>query len=116
MRVKVPSSIELITGKPIKFSYKKELKSDDGYQALGLFDGPKRRIEVSLCQTPEQMSETILHELTHAVLYMSGQSERLTQKCEEGIVIAMETLSNVYKLDPKNPAIKWRYIEVSSDP
>ncbi len=110
--MRVPRTVEFVKGKPIRFVYKKELTNKDGTTDYGRFDGPHRLVEISLDQSAQQMAETIHHELCHAVLFVTGHSERLGYRNEEALVIALELLNTLYKLDPKSSAITWTNIDI----
>ncbi len=57
---------------------------------LGETIGVERKIRISNKLSGEQLKSTIIHELLHAILYITGQSERLDHDFEEAIVIALE--------------------------
>jgi len=68
---------------------------------IGEMDGAARTI--SLSSLPEHkplLKETLLHEYIHAILYVSGISQILEDRVEEGIVIALECqLSRMVNFD-----------------
>jgi hypothetical protein len=67
--------------------------------ASGLMYGPTRQIHVctALNDSKELLEATLLHEIVHAILYVSGQTQHLSSILEEGIVCALETgLGSIY--------------------
>jgi hypothetical protein len=72
-----------------KFSVSDVVLSDNTY---GETDGTERTIKVDLHKhtSQEQVTSTLFHEMIHAVLHVSGQSELLRGKQEEALVVALE--------------------------
>jgi len=66
--------------------------SHEGEHVSGLTQGSDRKISVSLTEnsTKELRESTSFHELLHAILYVTGQSEMLTTEQEEALVVAVE--------------------------
>lgn len=60
----------------------------------GTCDGPNRMITVSETQTQAEADSTLLHEIIHAALFVSGHAETLGDDREEGIVLALEHALN----------------------
>jgi len=61
---------------------------DEGDTELhGTFNADKMEIFVS---TKSDINSTLLHECVHAALYISGCTQRLSEKDEEAIVMAIE--------------------------
>lgn len=58
-----------------------------------------RRIRISTDYSPDRQAQTLLHECMHAALYISGQSENLSEAHEEGLVLALDHL--IWPLLPK---------------
>lgn len=95
-----PDVVE-ISGVPFTVEYHDELPGhetktkDEEEIVYGDCDVNRRRIRISLKynETDDQFERTLLHEILHAVLGVSGQTERLegeNNEQEEGIVVALE--------------------------
>lgn len=56
----------------------------------GSCDGPRRLIQVSEEQDQEAADSTLLHEIIHAALFVSGHAETLGNEREEGLVLVLE--------------------------
>jgi len=80
-----------IMGIPFTFEYVDKI-SHEGEHVSGLTQGSDRKISVALAENPteELRKSTSFHEIVHAVLYVTGQSELLTNEQEEALVIALE--------------------------
>jgi hypothetical protein len=91
--MKKPSNIA-ISGR--QFSVKHPTKVDkEG--SLGESVGADRIIKVKASQKGELFEDTLLHEVLHSILYVSGVAELLEGNLEEAIVIALENgLSPIY--------------------
>jgi len=97
-RAKHPDTLEIM-GAVFTIKYLDKLKDEDGTDLSGMMEGTIRTIKINMSQHAhdEILERTLLHEITHAVLYMSGISE-LLEKQEEAIVIALENgLSQLYR-------------------
>lgn len=84
---------------PFEVQYVKQV--DEEHNA-GETDGSKRIIKISTTENPtEELKHSVLvHEYLHAVLYVTGQSERLGEKEEESLVLAMEhALAQIIRLE-----------------
>jgi len=73
-------------GVPFVVLYVKKVDSEDSH---GETDGINRTIKLKL-EDKTTMLYTMIHEYTHAVLHVTGQTERLTEEHEESIVVALE--------------------------
>lgn len=62
-----------IAGIPYTVEFKPDLMSD--MEALGYVRFETQSIYIDPALPPERMSQTIVHELTHAVLYEAGYTE-----------------------------------------
>jgi len=78
-------SLEIL-GKTVKIEYKPLLKEG----LFGDFDGDSKTIRIDSGLKGTAASEALFHEMIHAALCISGQSETLTSEQEEGIVVAIE--------------------------
>lgn len=86
-----------VLGVPFTVTYPNKVDSKDNN--LGETDGPMRTIKVKKNLTNDIKHETLLHELIHAILYVSGHSELISEETEESIVIAIESgLSQVVRI------------------
>lgn len=98
-RSKHPDTLEIM-GATFTIKYVTKLKDDDDNSLSGEMQGSKRLITINLNEHDnlDELERTLLHEITHAVLYMSGLSEQLTEKLEESIVVALENgIIQLYK-------------------
>lgn len=77
-----------IMGIPFKITY--PVKVDKKDKHVGESDGVARTIKIKKSLTDDVKSSTILHEIIHSVLYVTGQAERLTEEQEEALVLALE--------------------------
>lgn len=76
-----------ILGVKIKIKYVKELLCDGDDILHGAFDSDSMTIFIS---EDSDIKSTILHECAHALLYISGCSQRMTRQNEEACVMAIE--------------------------
>lgn len=76
-----------ILGVKVKVRYISKELHDDSDQLHGAFNADTMEIFIS---TKSDVSSVLLHEVCHALLYISGCSQRLSEKDEEAIVTAME--------------------------
>ena len=78
-----------VMGIQFEVQYVKQVDEDHN---AGETDGTKRTIKISTTQNPtEELKHSVLvHEYLHAVLYVTGQSERMGEKEEESLVLALE--------------------------
>ena len=58
---------------------------------LGEFDRSKLTISLSRSQTPDEMASSLLHEILHAVFFISGHSFIIEDNHEEALVRVLET-------------------------
>ena len=62
----------------------------DAENSFGECNGPGRMIRIRKSLEGEGFEMCLLHEILHAIIYTSGQSEHLTPEQEEGLVVALE--------------------------
>jgi hypothetical protein len=74
----------------VPFTAKELVKVDEKDEHVGETDGVERTIKVKKSLTNTIKNDTMVHEICHAILYVSGQTEGLTEEQEEGIVLALE--------------------------
>lgn len=79
----------------IEFKITYPVKIDKKDNDIGESNGAERTIKIKKSLTDEVKRSTILHEIIHSILYVTGQSEGLSEKQEEAIVLALE-----HGLDP----------------
>jgi hypothetical protein len=102
-----------ISGHPFTIEYYDEIPGteaktkDEEETVYGDCDITRRRIRISLKhnETDEQLERTLLHEILHAILGLSGQAERLegeNNEQEEGIVVALENALDLLYVRRKN--------------
>lgn len=80
-----PTTIDIL-GIPFKIVYPK--KMGDG--VMGEADPLNRIIKVKYGLGDEIFESTLLHEILHCILAMTGQSELLKHDHEESLVLAIE--------------------------
>jgi len=71
---------------PIK-THKNIIIDDEGTELLGAFRSDV--LEIHLARHPNWAS-TMLHEICHAILFLTGVSQGLSETAEERIVVALE--------------------------
>jgi hypothetical protein len=95
------SEIVNILGVPFTVQYVDRLKDTDNSSLSGETDGSQHLIKISKSEnaTSDRVEMTLLHEIIHAILYISGQSAAIdNNSLEEGIVLALENgLHQLYK-------------------
>lgn len=89
-KFKLPTKVELM-GKTIPI-VRKPLKN-----AYGMFYRTQFRIEIDTDCPDELLEQTLLHELVHAALTISGVYQVLENDVEEAICLCLENLTTVYK-------------------
>jgi len=72
--------------------------ADKGEVLWGYFDGDARKIYLSNKMDQARRKRILMHELVHAVFYITGITNMLDDKLEETICDAMENLTNVGRL------------------
>jgi hypothetical protein len=90
-----------ILGIPFDVEYVEKIKDIEDGLLSGESDGSRHKISISKSenQTEDHIESTILHEIIHSILYISGQNATLANMAiEEGIVLALENgLHKLYK-------------------
>lgn len=79
--------------------YVEGLVDEKGEAMSGDCSSTNRKIRVCTIQndTQELVESTLMHEVIHAILFCTGQSQHLDADREEGLVLALEHgLSSVY--------------------
>ena len=78
----------MILGKMVKINYSVDMDKDD----CGEFDDSTMTISINLNRHDNEdlLKSTLLHEIIHAILFITGQNELLDSKQEEGLVRAIE--------------------------
>ena len=85
-----------ILGTEFKVDYTTKLAKDE----YGHTIGNDRSIKIKSALKGEILKATLIHEVCHAILHCSGQSENLTEEQEEAIVVALEHgLTPIFALD-----------------
>lgn len=78
-----------VLGKRVKIQYIDEIiAAEDGI--FGDFNGATMTIRVRKDLPKKELESTILHELLHAILFITGQSFVLSSDTEEAFVRALE--------------------------
>lgn len=88
--IKLPNKI-MVLGKPITV-LRAPLKN-----AHGEFDRTNFTITLDTDCPAHLIEDTMMHETMHAVLWISGVSQLLSDQLEEAICFASESMTNVYK-------------------
>lgn len=98
--MEIPPKKIMVMGKTIDIKYVKKVDKQD---SMGECNGPERLIKIRDSLQGEQLDDTILHEIIHQIIYLSGQGEHLTDEQEEGLVLAISTgLLPLIKLNLKD--------------
>jgi len=89
-KTKRPTSV-MILGTKFRIEYP-EIIQDESEQVCGSMTGDERLIKISLKENPTelQLHSSLVHEIVHACLYVSGLSQVLDDKLEEAVVVALE--------------------------
>lgn len=77
----------MILGQKIKIKYTSKVLYSGSDELHGAFDADTMTIHIS---NNSDIQGTILHELTHAALWVSGAHALINDKTEEAIVLAIE--------------------------
>ena len=86
-------------GRRINIEYLDRVSDDDGDKLHGDFCADKLTIRVDKTLTGTALESTILHELLHAALHLTGHGYRLSGDDEEALVRGLEhALIDVVKL------------------
>lgn len=96
---KMPVSVSIM-GIPFSIEYKPDLRDEDNSEVMGLTEGATHKITIcsSKNKAPDELESVLIHEILHALMYVSGQSTLLDEKTEEAIVTALEHgLSQLYR-------------------
>ena len=94
-----PKSV-CVLGQDFSIEYKPKVVVGDNDECYGLTHVKDFTIQISSTEnkTPEQMEATLLHEVIHAVLGVSGLTELIDDKTEEALVVSLENgLKELYK-------------------
>lgn len=74
---------------PFKVEYVEKVSDNDDY---GETDGHERKIRIKAALKGLTLHRTIAHEALHAALHVSGQTELMSDRQEEALVVALENL------------------------
>jgi hypothetical protein len=95
-----PSEVVLVLGVPFTINYKADIK-DDRETLAGTCERTKHIINISTREneTQEQLESTLLHEILHGILYVSGHHAVIADEDkEEALVLALENgIGQLYK-------------------
>lgn len=81
-----PTKIDIL-GIPVRIIQVKKIDKDDAYGESNFMD---RTIKIRAGLPEDLFESTLLHEIVHTILGMTGQSEHLKHEQEEAIVLALE--------------------------
>lgn len=74
----------------------------EGEKLYGRVDFPSQTINVNPGQEKDSLADTILHEILHAVIYISGLQKRFEGNSEEELITPMATtLLDTLRRNPK---------------
>ncbi|MBA2680996.1 MAG: hypothetical protein H0U76_21695 [Ktedonobacteraceae bacterium] len=97
-----PRSVKVL-GVKFRVKYVDGLVNSKADALYGDCDGPGHTIRIctKLNKTPQACEATLMHEVIHAILYLTGQSELLSEDREEALVLSLENgLSKLYRRRP----------------
>jgi len=90
-----------VLGIPFEIDYVEKIKDTEDGLLSGESDGSRHKILISRSEneTEDRIESTILHEIIHSILYISGHNASLANMAiEEGLVLALENgLHKLYK-------------------
>ncbi len=86
----------VVLGQKFKLKYIHPDDLEDN--CLGITETHKREISLDSTLPADQMRRVLIHELTHAILGVSGISEKLNPQVEEAICVAFESGLFAYKV------------------
>ena len=96
---RLPRKIKIL-GQVWRVLYVKDLRVDssnedddsDDERVSGLSDGNRRTISICTTsnRTPAEVHSTLVHEILHSIIFVSGQRNLLTPAQEEALVVALE--------------------------
>ena len=86
-KYKLPKVLK-ICGRRVKLRTRFGLKLN-GETVYGYFDTGENSIWINTAKR-DHVASTLLHEIIHAILFYSGQSQSLEETQEEGITVALE--------------------------
>lgn len=81
-----PNNVKIL-GKTFRIIYPKKIDKDNSY---GECDGANRTIKIRADLEGAIYRETVLHEILHAIFYMTGHSELISPEQEESLVLSLE--------------------------
>ena len=82
-------------GIPFKVTYVAKIDKEN---SMGESNGAERRIKIQKGLDTSIEEATLMHEIIHSILYLTGQAEQLNEDQEEGLVLALEHgLSQIYE-------------------
>ena len=94
----VPKQVNIL-GQIFRVKIVPNLKDTDGIELSGLMEGEQKTIKLSSSLNESSIEYVLLHEVVHAVFYVSGASNLLDDKVEESLTVALEHgLGCLYKL------------------
>ena len=95
---RLPRKIKIL-GQVWRVLYVKDLRvssdeddDSDDERVSGLSDGNRRTISICTTsnRTPAEVHSTLIHEILHSIIFVSGQRNLLTPAQEEALVVALE--------------------------
>jgi Zn-dependent peptidase ImmA (M78 family) len=114
--MRMPVSV-LVLGKWVPVKYYKQVH-DQGEEVYGVYCRARKSISISTnTDKKEQIFETILHEIGHAILDVSRIAEIIGHDTDEAICDLMaDELSQLVRLDSESSRIMWEYIDLDTVP
>lgn len=94
---KKPSMV-VVAGEIVKVTYKSKVESE-GAAAYGIYKRDVNEIEIANKEDEDEQEATLLHEVIHAILHLTGHSTIIADEAkEEAMVEVLErTLHKLYK-------------------
>lgn len=112
--MRVPVTVP-VGGRRIKIRYLKSLPGPDKDVTYGEFccSTAEIRVNKAVHHTPQEVHQTVIHELFHAVFKMSGLENIIPVKQEEAIVSALENLLAPILVFAPEAKISYREVKFS---
>jgi len=107
--VRVPILIPMGNSLKLPVRYVQRVEAD----AFGEFcpEALTVRISKTRNKSPQQVWQTVWHEMAHAALWTSGWGKALTDEQEEGVVTALEfSIAPFMLFSAKAPGVRWREV------
>lgn len=112
--MRIPVKI-CVLGEWIPIIYQDYLEAEDGTVCDGYFDTSNCEIRLNSTLPIQRIKQVLIHELTHAIMDITGLSDILTDEQEEAVCKANErSFGNLMSFDTRGRLIRWKNVEDSS--